>query len=86
MDSLEKVKGRIDRFIQKEILVDEGLSLAPNISLVEEGILDSFGILKMASFLENEFNIQLSPMDLTLDNFETVERIAEHAWKKLRPV
>jgi len=82
MDTIDDVKNQVSQFIQQEILYEENGHIE-NSLLIDEGILDSFGILKMASFLENKFKIKLSPLDLTIDNFATIDAIAKQTWKKM---
>ena len=40
------------------------------------GVLDSLAVLGLVGFLEPEFAIELSPDDLTDDNFDTVVTIS----------
>jgi acyl carrier protein len=44
--------------------------------LLENGILDSLGILEVVAFLEHEFRITLNDDDLMPDNFRSIECIA----------
>lgn len=45
-------------------------------ALLESGILDSMGIMKLLSFLEEKFSVSLESGELTPENFETVKSIA----------
>lgn len=49
--------------------VDE---LDASFRLIESGGLDSLAILHLVSFLEDEFDIELTNDDLVLENFATV--------------
>jgi len=63
-------------FIQKQFLFDRpGLQLSPEVRLIEEGIVDSVGILQLVGFIEKTFDISLRPDDLVLKNFETIGAI-----------
>ena len=44
--------------------------------LLENGILDSLGILEVVTFLEHEFHIILNDDDLMPENFQSIECIA----------
>jgi|JFJP01.1.fsa_nt_gi Acyl carrier protein len=46
-----------------------------DLPLLEEGIIDSLGILKLASFLEEKFGVTLNPEELLLENLGTVNAI-----------
>jgi acyl carrier protein len=45
--------------------------------LVETGILDSLGLVDLMLHLEQEFGIEISIENLEIDNFRSIERIAE---------
>jgi acyl carrier protein len=50
-----------------------------NSSLIfKEGILDSMGFLKLITFLENEFNIQILDDDMKEENFESIDAIRKY--------
>lgn len=40
------------------------------------GVLDSLAVLGLVGFIEPEFSVQLSPSDLTDENFETIATIS----------
>lgn len=44
-------------------------------NLIEAGIVDSLGIMKLLMFLENHASISVSDEDLTPENFESVDAI-----------
>ncbi len=43
--------------------------------LLENGILDSLGILDVVAFIEGEFSITLSDEDLIPENFQSLEAL-----------
>ena len=44
--------------------------------LLGGGIIDSMGMIRLIAFLEKEFQINVPPEDMVLENFMTVERIS----------
>lgn len=46
-------------------------------SLLESGIIDSLGIMKLVQFIETEWKIVISDEEIMPDNFETVESIVK---------
>lgn len=74
------VKQKIKEFILTEICEDLGLDLQDiddDKKLIEEGILDSLGILKLLSFLDEELNISIPAEKVNLENFENLNTICE---------
>jgi acyl carrier protein len=45
-------------------------------SLIELGILDSYGIVELVSFLEEEWKFTIADDDITTDNFGSIAKIA----------
>lgn len=46
--------------------------------LLGSGILDSLGMMKLISFIEEEFEIKVGPEEMTIENFMTVEHITDY--------
>ena len=72
MTNLELVK----KFICEEI-VQDNIDLDENDSLIETGIIDSLGIIRLISLLEKQFHLEIAPNDITPENFDKIESISE---------
>lgn len=46
-------------------------------TLIDDHILDSFGILSLVSELEDEFDIEVSPTELVPENFNSAQKLWE---------
>jgi acyl carrier protein len=44
-------------------------------SLINSGVLDSFGLLEFLTAIEEEFNMKIPDDDLIPSNFDTIEKI-----------
>lgn len=66
----------IKAFIQKEFLRDPGVDLEIADNLIEQGIIDSLGIMRLLTYLEGSFGIKVSDEELIPVNFETIESIS----------
>ena len=66
----------IKAFIQKEFLRDQGLDLEITDNLIEQGIIDSLGIMRLLTYLERSFGIKVTDEELIPVNFETIESIS----------
>jgi len=62
----------------------EANTLEAESSLIEEGIIDSAGVLELVAFLEDTYDIEISDSELLLDNLETIARIARFVNRKLK--
>ena len=67
---------RIKEFIMTEVNPELQLTaLADDEPLIESGIVDSLGVLKIMSFLDETFGIDLSSGEIKLENFKDVRTI-----------
>ena len=69
---------RIKEFIFTEVSPDLHLeTLDDDQPLIESGIIDSLGVLRILSFLDEAFGIDLSSEEIKLENFTTVRSICD---------
>ena len=55
-------------------------------NLLANGIIDSLGVLKLVSFIEHQFNVQIPDEDVTINNFRSLKDIASYLeTKKQQP-
>jgi acyl carrier protein len=71
MSAIESVQ----TFIQAEIAPSRNVELTNSTNLIESGIIDSLGVMKMIAFVEQEYSVTLNPDDLVPENFETLDAI-----------
>lgn len=70
-------KESIRHFIATELAVGgANPSIADNDQLLEQGIIDSFGIMTLLSFLEEKFSVHIEGDDLTPENFSSISTIS----------
>lgn len=68
----------IKSFILAEFLPGEDPSnLTPTTPLMSAGILDSLATLKLITFLENEFKIQIRAHEADEEHFNTLQAMSE---------
>ena len=59
----------------REKWVEPGLEIGLETDLFEDGVIDSIGVLTLVRYLEDEFEIEIAPEDLVLENFVTISAI-----------
>jgi len=47
--------------------------------LFSRGLIDSLNVIELVTFVEGELGKAIPPADITLDNFDTINRIARFA-------
>lgn len=71
-------KEPIRQYIVGKIGGDQSLLPADDVSLIDEGILDSFGLADLVAMLGKSFGVKVPDKDLQLANFETIDQIAAY--------
>jgi len=72
MNSREK----ITRFINNEFLDNsESENIPDDLDLIEAGIIDSLGILRIVVFLEEELNVVIEPEQMVPKNMSSIGAI-----------
>jgi acyl carrier protein len=67
---------KLKEFIMTEVSPDLNLvKLDDDEPLIESGIIDSLGVLKILAFLDETFGVDLSSDQIKLENFKTVSSI-----------
>jgi len=65
-------------YIKNEITSEPLLNIHSQDNLLETGILDSLGMMKLILYLEKQFKKRVPVEDMTIDNFKTVQKIASY--------
>ena len=73
----EETRAAIRTFIVENFLFgDESQPLPADLSLIDNDLIDSTGILELVGFLEERFAISVADADIVPANLDTIERIA----------
>lgn len=70
-----ELEGRILEFIRQELL-DAEATIDRQDDLLSGEVLDSIGVLRLATFLEKEFEIRIPPTSFVVENFQSVKVLA----------
>jgi acyl carrier protein len=74
---------QIRKFILNNFLfTDDESKLNNGDSLLEQGIMDSTGVLELVAFLESEFGLKVADEELLPENLDSVNRIVAFATRK----
>lgn len=73
---MEKVKEFIVEYIQREYTLPDDVDIA-NLNYVEEGYIDSLGLIQFIAVLEDEFGITFTDEELVSDDVKVVGKMAD---------
>jgi acyl carrier protein len=69
-------KDQIRQFIFEKFPLAKSRKLEDSSALLEEGVLDSLGILELVDYLQSELGVNVDDDDLVPENFASVDAIA----------
>jgi acyl carrier protein len=73
---MQDVKETIQQFIWKNHVQGKlSINLDDTTRLRTSGLIDSLGALGLINFVEKEFDLEFSALELTVDNFDTINQI-----------
>lgn len=76
-------RSQIRRFIADNFMFgDSTAALDDNASLIENGWMDSTGVMELVGFIETEFGITVADGDIIPENLDTVAAIADFIARK----
>jgi acyl carrier protein len=69
----DEIKEKLKTYICREILRNKDYPLQYDEPLVTGGLIDSFSLVHIAVFIENEIGVQIPDTDLTIENMDTID-------------
>jgi acyl carrier protein len=83
---MKDVEQTIRTYIAENMLFSgNGYPYADTASFLEEGIVDSMGIMELVMFVEESFQVTVEDEDLVPDNFDSVSKLASYIRAKSPP-
>jgi acyl carrier protein len=79
------VRDKVQRFVLENFYVVDSSRITDEISLLDNGIIDSTGVLEVISFLEGEFGIMVEDEEIVPENLDSIARIAGFVHGKTTP-
>lgn len=68
-------------FVVRNFLVDES-EIVLEESLVDQGIIDSFGLVEIATFIKKKYSIKTEETEMNRENFGSLVKMAMYVERK----
>ena len=82
-----KLQQQIRDFVTSNFYVADPKALEDRTSLLDQGIIDSTGVLEVIMFIESTFGMTVEDSEMLPENLDSIERIAAFvARKKALPI
>ena len=79
---MSEEKKQIKDFIIENFLFGNADGLQDDTSFLEEGIIDSTGVLELVTFLEETFEIQVDDEELIPENLDSINNVTAYLERK----
>ena len=77
------IESQIKDYIAKNLLFSsDGFGYPDDASFLEEGIVDSQGVMELVLFVEEAFKIGVDDSDIIPDNFDSVSQLSAYIQRK----
>jgi acyl carrier protein len=78
---LIEIKEKVKSYIHQASHIDND-KIKDSSRIFKEGYFDSMGFMVLITFIEEEFGIKTNDVDLTEENFESINAITEYISRK----
>lgn len=79
---MNEMKEKIRIFIVENFLFGKANGLGDDSSFLDEGIIDSTGILELVSFLEEQYGIRVEDEELVPENLDSINNVVVYLESK----
>ena len=79
---LTDLKQQVREFVLSNFYVADATSIPDAMSLLDQGIIDSTGVLEVIGFIETTLGVTVEDHEMLPENLESIERIAHFVRRK----
>jgi acyl carrier protein len=80
---MRAIEQQLRRFVIDNFLYGQDDRLDNDDSFLEEGIIDSTGVLELVSFLEEKYSIEVQDREMIPENLDSINRLIAFLERKL---
>jgi len=69
------ISSNLSRYIAEEILKQPSREITSEEPLISSGLIDSFNLVDLALFVEENFGVQIDDTELNAETFDTLDQL-----------
>ena len=81
---MTNVEHELRQFVTDNFLFGQAVPLSNDDSFLDQGIIDSTGVLELVSFLEKKYQIKIQDEELAPANLDSINRLTQFLHRKLQ--
>jgi acyl carrier protein len=78
---VNEIKAKLKKFICDELIRKPDYPLEDDEHMISGGLIDSFSLAYIGVFIEGEFGVYIPDNDLTVENMDTLNQMADRIQK-----
>ncbi len=71
-----EIKTKLSQYIAKEILKNPKRVIKDDEAIISSGLIDSFHLVDLSLFVENEFGVRIDDSELNKETFDSIDQLA----------
>lgn len=73
--SQQEVADALSVYIREKIIGNPKAPLAPETSMMDGSVVDSFGLVELLAFVDQTFGVRIEPQDIVPENFGSLSTL-----------
>ncbi len=79
-----EIESQIQSYIAQNLLFSgTEFNYSNDDSFLEEGIVDSLGVMELVSFVEDQYGLKVNDYEITPENFNSVNKLSKYVRQKM---
>jgi acyl carrier protein len=74
---MEEIINKLTAYITGEILKQPKRTIRPDEPIISSGLIDSFSLVDLGLFIEDNFGVRIDDTELNANTFDTLEQLAK---------
>jgi len=72
-----EIIAKLEEYLLNEVLQQPDRQLNADETLISSGLIDSFSLVDVALFVEDNYNVHIDDTELNADTFDTLNQLAD---------
>ena len=73
----QEIISKLETYIASDLLKNPDRQIAPDEPLISGGMVDSFSLVDLALFVEENFGVRIDDTELNAETFDTLDQLAD---------
>jgi acyl carrier protein len=73
----DELKTKLAEYLTKDVLKQPNRTIRPDEALLSSGLIDSFHLVDLALFVEDNFGVHIDDSELNASTFDSLDQLAQ---------